>query len=54
MIVLTARHLRGTEASFGCVEITICGQVLLETAREWEERKGEATGSLGSEPWLCG
>lgn len=45
-------HLRGTEATFGCGKIAICGQVLLEMAREWEGN-GEATGSMGSQPWVC-
>lgn len=46
-------HLRGTEASFGCVEMALHGQVLLEMEREWEERNREATGSMGSQSWVC-
>lgn len=39
------------EASFGC--IAICGQVLQEMERVWEERNREDPGSMGSQPRVC-
>lgn len=51
MLNTESDHPRDTEATFGCGTIAICGQVLLEMAREWEEN-GEAAGSM-SQPWVC-
>lgn len=43
-------HLRGTTASFGQVEIAICGQVLLEMERGGRRRTGKPLAAWAASP----